>query len=132
MKTRGNWVIKASDPSGYCYWCGNAHFDPALRKAQVYVWKEKAEEQIEVIKTKNYFPGVGITFEVIEIVPPQIRKDTEAEWIPHYEEVRGIVYISYTCSCCGNSALNDYRGNSVASRFCPSCSRRMINSTMED
>ncbi len=126
MKTRGNWVIKASDPSGYCYWCGNAHFDPALRKAQVYVWKEKAEEQIEVIKTKNYFPGVGITFEVIEIVPPQIRKDTEAEWIFHKED------LFYSCSCCGASALNDCFGQSTDSRFCPSCGRKMINSVMED
>lgn len=129
MKTRGNWVIKASDSSGYGYWCGLSHFDPALRKAQVYVWKEKAEEQIEVIKKKKYFSGVDVTFEVVEIVPPQVREDTEAEWLKGHGNAEGPDYI---CSACCYSALNDYRGRSTDSRFCPHCGRRMINSTMPE
>ena len=43
-KTKGNWVIKTSVGG---YWCGNAHFDHQIRKAQIYHWKEAAEEMIE-------------------------------------------------------------------------------------
>ena len=128
MKTKGNWVIKTNAGG---YWCGNAHFDSQLRKAQIYHWKEAAEDQIEVIKKRKYIPA-DLTFEVIAIAPPQELKDTEAEWLFHYDEECGIVHVSYTCSCCGHSALNDYRGRSTDSRFCPRCGKRMINSTIEE
>ena len=111
MKTKGNWVIKTSAGG---YWCGNASFDPQLRKAQVYHWKEKAEEQIEVIKKRKYIPA-DLEFEVVAISEPKELKDTEAEWFPHQEE-SGIVY---ECNNCGWCALNDWRGRSTASRFCP-------------
>ena len=124
MKTKGNWVIKTSAGG---YWCGNASFDPQLRKAQVYHWKEKAEEQIEVIKKRKYIPA-DLEFEVVAISEPKELKDTEAEWFPHQEE-DGIVY---ECSNCRWMALNDYRGRSTDSRFCPRCGKRMINSTIEE
>lgn len=124
MKTKGHWVIKTSAGG---YWCGNAAFDPQLRKAQVYHWKEKAEEQIEVIKKRKYI-SAGLEFEVIAISEPKELKDTEAEWFPHQEE-DGILY---ECNNCRWMALNDYRGRSTASRFCPRCGKYMINHEMED
>lgn len=124
MKTKGHWVIKTSAGG---YWCGNAHFDPQLRKAQVYHWKEAAEEQIEVIKRRKYISS-DLTFEVIAISEPKELKDTEAEWFPHQEE-DGIVY---ECTNCRWMALNDYRGRSTDSKFCPHCGKRMINSTMPE
>ena len=124
MKTKGNWVIKTSAGG---YWCGNSYFDPQLRKAQVYHWKEKAEEQIEVIKKRKYF-APDMEYEIVAISEPKELKDTEAEWFPHQEE-DGIVY---ECSNCRWMALNDYRGRSTDSRFCPRCGKRMINSTIEE
>ena len=122
MKTKGHWVIKTSAGG---YWCGNATFDPQLRKAQVYHWKEKAEEQIEVIKKRKYIPA-DLEFEVVAISEPKELKDTEAEWL--YSEVDPV----YVCSACGYCALNDYRGRSTDSRFCPHCGKFMINSTIEE
>lgn len=52
----------------------------------------------------------------------------EAEWIPHQEEDR----IEYECSSCRWMALNDYRGRSTDSCFCPHCGKLMINSTIEE
>lgn len=124
MKTKGHWVIKTSAGG---YWCGNASFDSQLRKAQVYHWKEKAEEHIEVLKKRKYLPA-DLEFEVVAISEPKELKDTEAEWFPHQEE-DGIVY---ECNNCSWMALNDYRGRSTASRFCPRCGKYMINHEMED
>lgn len=56
-------------------------------------------------------------------------KDTEAHWIK-FHDVNFEVY--YCCSDCGVSSLNDYKGYSVDSRFCPNCGKRMVNSTMEE
>ena len=128
MKIKGNWVIKTSMGG---YWCGPAHFDRQIRKAQIYHWKEAAEEQIEVIKKRKYISDSSITLEVIEVVPPQELKDTEAEWIPHGEGEDGNEIV-YECSSCRYCALNDYRGNSTDSRFCPHCGKFMINSTMPE
>ena len=125
MKTKGNWVIKTSAGT---YWCGNNHFDEQLRKAQIYHWKEYAEEQAAYIWKRNNIPA-DVTWEVIEVVPPQELKDTEAEWIKDYDAGMDVVYV---CSNCRASALNDYRGNSVDSRFCPNCGKLMINSTIEE
>ena len=50
----------------------------------------------------------------------------EAEWIPHQEEDR----IEYECSSCRYMALNDYRGRSTDSLYCPHCGKYMTNSTM--
>jgi len=125
MKTKGNWVIKTSAGG---YWCGNASFDPQLRKAQVYHWKEKAEEQIEVIKKRKYI-SADIEFEVVAISEPKELKDTEAEWIEDYDVVLGVVFV---CSNCKAAALNNYRGLSVDSRFCPHCGKYMTNHKMED
>ena len=122
MKTKGNWVIKTSAGG---YWCGHASFDPQLRKAQVYHWKEKAEEQIEVIKKRKYIPA-DLEFEVVAISEPKELKDTEAFWEFHKDE------LYYTCSNCGCSALNDCFGQSTDSKFCPTCGKLMINSTIEE
>ena len=125
MKTKGNWVIKTSTG---LYWCGNNHFDEQLRKAQIYHWKEKAEEQAAYLWRRNNI-SEDITWEIVAVVEPKELKDTEAEWIKDYDIGLDLIYV---CSNCERSALNDYRGSSVASKFCPNCGKRMINSTMED
>jgi NADH pyrophosphatase NudC (nudix superfamily) len=121
MKTKGNWVIKTS---GGGYWCGNSYFDPQLRKAQVYHWKEKAEEQIEVIKKRKYF-APDMEYEIVAISEPKELKDTEASWYQAMPE-------DLICSNCEYSALNDYRGNPVASKFCPHCGKYMTNHTQPE
>ena len=47
------------------------------------------------------------------------RKQSEGEWI-YDEDCEGFV-----CSVCVNSALNNYRGLSVNSNFCPNCGAHM-------
>jgi rubrerythrin len=126
MKTKGNWVIKTSAGG---YWCGNAHFDPQLRKAQVYHWKEAAEDQIEVIKKRKYI-SADLTFEVIAISEPKELKDTEAEW--KFKEALDEDEYDYICSNCGYCSLNNYRGLPVASKFCPRCGKYMTNHQQED
>ncbi len=125
MKTKGYWVIKTSAGG---YW-NSSNFDPQLRKAHIYTWKEKAEEQIQVMIKRKYLPA-DITYEIIAVAEPKELKDTEAVWDiwEHSEEDEPI----YVCSNCGLSALNDYRGRSTASKFCPHCGKRMINSTIEE
>lgn len=122
MKTKGNWVIKTS---GGLYWCGANLFDEQIRKAQIYHWKEKAEEQAAWIWKRNKI-SEDLTWEVIAVVEPKELKDTEAEWIFHEDN------FFYTCSNCGYAALNDYSGMSTDSKFCPHCGKRMINSTMPE
>ena len=122
MKTKGFWVIKTSAGG---YYCGNASFDSQLRSAQIYVWKEKAEEAIEVFKKRELFQP-EVTYEIVAVAEPKELKDTEAEWL--YSEVDPV----YRCSVCGYCALNDYRGRSTDSRFCPHCGKFMINSTMPE
>ncbi len=121
MKTKGHWVIKTSAGG---YWCGNAHFDPQLRKAQVYHWKEAAEDQIEVIKRRKYI-STDLTFEVIAVAEPKELKDTEAEWIVTYLDGEK----NFVCSHCGYCALYEISEQAFDSHFCPHCGRRMINST---
>ena len=116
MKTKGFWVIKTSAGG---YWCSGS-FDPQIRKAHVYTWKEKAEEAIETFIRRKYFPA-EITYEVVAIAEPQELKDTQAEWL--YSLVDPV----YRCSVCGYCALNDYRGRSTASKFCPHCGKYMTN-----
>ena len=119
MKTKGFWVIKTSAGG---YWCSGS-FDPQIRKAHVYTWKEKAEEAIETFIRRKYFPA-GITYEVVAIAEPKELKDTEAEWIVTYlDGERNLV-----CSHCGYYALYDIIEQAMASHFCPHCGRRMINS----
>ena len=67
MKTKGNWIIETSVGG---YWCGPAHFDTQIRKAQIYHWKEAAEEQIDVIRRRKYISDETITLEVIPVVEP--------------------------------------------------------------
>ena len=126
MKTKGNWVIKTTQSA--LYWCGNNFFDGQLRKAQIYHWKEAAEDQVARLKQKDKSLAT-VTFEVIEISEPKELKDTEAEWIADYDVGLDVVFV---CSNCKFSALNDYRGRSTDSKFCPHCGKRMINSTMPD
>ena len=47
------------------------------------------------------------------------RKQKEGEW--KYNEDCDC----FVCSVCGNSALNNYRGLSVNSNFCPNCGAKM-------
>ena len=122
MKTKGSWVIKTS--SGL-YWCGTNAFDEQIRKAQIYHWKEKAEEQAEWIWKRNKI-SEDITWEVIAVAEPKELKDTQAHWI--WKMCLSNPEDSYyVCSECKYSALKDYRGRSTASKFCPHCGKLMIN-----
>ena len=120
MKTKGFWVIKTSTG---LYWCGQNLFDEQIRKAQIYHWKEKAEEQAAWIWKRNKIENV--TWEVIEVVEPKELKDTQARWqfVDEEDEL-------HACSSCDYCALNDYRGRSTDSRFCPHCGKLMVNSSM--
>ena len=122
MKTKGNWVIKYED--GF-YYCGNNSFDKQLRKAQIYHWKEAAEEQAENMKTRRYSKVADTIWEVVAVVPPRESKELEASW---YQAMPDDVI----CSNCEYSALNDYRGNPVKSKFCPHCGKLMINSDVPE
>ena len=120
MKTKGNWVIKTSSGT---YWCGANQFDEQLRKAQIYHWKEYAEEQAAWIWKRNKI-SEDVTWEVIAVVEPKELKETEAEWVVDFpEDLEAHPY----CSSCKYSALNDYKGNPVASKFCPHCGKYMTN-----
>lgn len=122
MKTKGHWVIKTSTG---LYWCGANLFDEQLRKAQIYHWKEYAEEQAAYIFKRNKI-SEDVTWEVIAVVEPKELKDTEAEWRHLVDDnVTGLPM--YVCSNCAYSALNDFRGNSAASKFCPHCGKYMTN-----
>ena len=123
MKTNGNWVIKTSTG---LYWCGQNLFDEQIRKAQIYHWKEKAEEQAAYIWRRNNI-SEDVSWEIVSVIPPQELKDTEAEWFTVIDSEP-----VYACSNCKCSALNDYRGNSVASKFCPHCGKLMINSDVPE
>ena len=126
MKTKGNWVIKTSNS---LYWCGNNLFNEQLRKAQVYHWKEKAEEQAAHIFKRNKIENV--TWEVISVVEPKELKDTEAKWC-HFVNDENTGRPLYICSNCAHSALNDWNGKNTASRFCPHCGKYMVNHTMPE
>ena len=121
MKTKGNWVIKTSTG---LYWCGQNQFDEQIRKAQIYHWKEKAEEQAAYIWRRNNI-SEDVTWEIIPVIPPQELKFLEASW---YQAMPDDVI----CSNCEYSALNDYRGNPVKSKFCPNCGKLMINSDVPE
>jgi hypothetical protein len=125
MKTKGNWVIKTS---GGLYWCGANLFDEQIRKAQIYHWKEKAEEQAAWIWKRNKI-SEDVTWEVIAVVEPKELKDTEAHWISEVATLENEEQeeTDILCSECGFSALNDYRGNPIASKFCPHCGKYMTN-----
>jgi rubrerythrin len=122
MKTKGHWVIKTS---GGLYWCGQNLFDEQIRKAQIYHWKEYAEEQAAYIWKRNKI-SEDVTWEVIAVVEPKELKDTEAEWL-HLIDSYKTGEPLYVCSNCEYSALNDYRGRSTASKFCPHCGKYMTN-----
>lgn len=121
MKTKGNWIIKTSTG---LYWCGQNQFDEQIRKAQIYHWKEKAEEQAAYIWKRNHI-SEDVSWEVIPVVPPQELRDLEASW---YQVMPDDVI----CSNCEYSALNDYRGNPVKSKFCPHCGKLMINADVPE
>ena len=89
MKTKGNWIIKTSVGG---YWCGPAHFDNQIRKAQIYHWKEAAEEQIEVIRRRKYISDETITFEVIPVVEPMELPEHEKLIVDSYNSGFGSGY----------------------------------------
>lgn len=89
MKTKGNWVIKTSAGG---YWCGNAHFDPQIRKAQIYHWKEAAEEQIDVIRRRKYISDDAVTLEVIPVVEPMELLEHEKIIVDAYNSGFGTGY----------------------------------------
>lgn len=120
MKTKGNWVIKTSTG---LYWCGANLFDEQIRKAQIYHWKEYAEEQAAYIWKRNKI-SEDVTWEVIAVVEPKELKDTQAEWVVDFlEDPEAHPY----CSSCKYSALNNYRGLPVKAKFCPHCGKYMTN-----
>lgn len=120
MKTKGNWVIKTSTG---LYWCGANLFDEQIRKAQIYHWKEKAEEQAAWIWKRNKI-SEDVTWEVIAVIPPQEQKAMEAIW-----QVSGIFDDFLKCSNCGVSYPWATAAEFV---FCPRCGKYMINHIQED
>lgn len=124
MKTKGHWVIKYEDDF---YYCGNNTFDKQLRKAQIYHWKEAAEEQAENMKKRRYSKVADTAWEVIAVVPPQELTATEAKWLTILNAP-----LVFACSYCHETALNDSFGQSIDSKFCPSCGKYMTNHTQED
>jgi hypothetical protein len=115
MKTKGNCVIKTS--SGL-YWCGANLFDEQIRKAQIYHWKEKAEEQAAWIWKRNKI-SEDVTWEVIAVVEPKELKETEAEW-----QVSGAFDDFLKCSNCGESWP---WATAAYFLFCPHCGKHMTN-----
>jgi hypothetical protein len=89
MKTKGNWVIKTSAGG---YWCGPAHFDNQIRKAQIYHWKEAAEEQIDVIRRRKYISDDTVTLEVIPVVEPMELPEHEKIIVAAYNSGFGAGY----------------------------------------
>jgi NADH pyrophosphatase NudC (nudix superfamily) len=120
MKTKGHWVIKTSTG---LYWCGANLFDEQLRKAQIYHWKEYAEEQAAYIFKRNKI-SEDVTWEVIAVVEPKELKDTEATW-----QVSGTFDDFLKCSNCGESWPWE---TAAEFQFCPHCGKRMTNHTQED
>lgn len=111
MKTKGFWVIKYSNGQ---YFCG-PNFDKQLRKAQIYVWLEMAQEQAEHLKKVKSAPTEE--FDIVSVEPPKETKDTIATW-------------EFTCcSNCGKEAPYDTEHELWLSNYCPHCGRRMINGT---
>ena len=122
MKTKGYWVVKTNRGG---YYCGNARFDSQLRNAQIYVWKEKAEEAVEVFKKRALFPA-EITYEIVAISEPKELKDTQAEWIKIERDIgKGHILTKYQCSACGVFLA-------CKANFCPNCGKLMINSNMPE
>lgn len=77
---------------------------------------EIEELTAELIKTNSY----GTLNAVAEyLYNAGYRKQKEGEW--KYNEDCDC----FVCSACGNSALNNYRGLSVNSNFCPNCGSKM-------
>ena len=120
MKTKGNWVIKTSTG---LYWCGANMFDEQIRKAQIYHWKEKAEEQAAWIWKRNKI-SEDVTWEVIAVVEPKELKDTEAEW-----QVSGTFDDFLKCSDCEESWP---WATAAYFLFCPHCGKRMINAIIPE
>jgi NADH pyrophosphatase NudC (nudix superfamily) len=120
MKTKGNWVIKTS---GGLYWCGQNLFDEQIRKAQIYHWKEYAEEQAAYIWKRNKI-SEDVTWEVIAVIPPQEQKAMEAIW-----QVSGTFDDFLKCSNCGESWP---WATATEFRFCPHCGKYMNNHTQEE
>ena len=89
MKTKGTWVIKTSVGG---YWCGNAHFDPQIRKAQIYHWKEAAEEMIEQLYKRKYITDLSITMSVIPVVEPMELPEHEKLIVDAYNSGFGAGY----------------------------------------
>ena len=132
MKTKGNWVIRTSTG---LYWCGQNLFGEQIRKAQIYRWKEAAEEQAAYLWKRNKIENV--TWKVIAVVEPKELKDTEAEWI---KIEAALAETKYVCSACDFNITSWFgiheeyicERSVLMMRFCPHCGKRMINSTMSE
>lgn len=128
MKTKGNWVIKTSTG---LYWCGANLFDEQLRKAQIYHWKEYAEEQAAYIWKRNKI-SEDVTWEVIAVVEPKELKDTEAEWIKIDAD---LAETKYVCSACDFNVTSWFgihdeyicERSVLMMKFCPHCGKYMTN-----
>ena len=78
------------------------------------------QEQIEEIAGCVLGGSAEYRLEVAELIYNKgYRKQSEGEWI--YDEDCEC----FVCSVCVNSALNNYRGLSVNSNYCPNCGANM-------
>ena len=69
MATKGLFVIKFINRETPVYFSGYNTFSTQLRKAKIYVWKEKAIEAAESLLKRNYYgrPIVEGNYEIIEV-----------------------------------------------------------------
>lgn len=121
--TKDFWVIKYANGR---YFCGNNQFDKQLRKARIYVSEKHAERHAKHFIEKPYY-GLPVDIaDTYSLVKVDIRKarDNYAMWMWHVEDE------AYECLNCHYMALNDYKGQSVDSLYCPHCGKYMTNSSM--
>lgn len=95
-------------------------------KEEAYAYRDHANEDWEEYKQDcldNYEPYVDNEIFVYEeeVEASEIKHEVKGEWI--YDEENDC----YICSECKSSALNNYRGLSTDSPYCPTCGAHMIS-----
>lgn len=81
----------------------------SITDSQLHLRMYKTKEQYE-----RHFPGIREGVELLEYAPV-----VHGRWIWNEENE------CWICSNCEMSALNNYRGNSTDSNYCPNCGAKM-------
>ena len=95
-------------------------------KEEAYAYRDHANEDWEEYVQDcldNYEPYADNEIFVYEeeVEASEIKHEVKAEWI--YDEENDC----YICSECKSAALNNYRGFSTDSTYCPTCGAHMIS-----